>query len=66
MLKRLTFREQLHEAGILIPTGVDGLYGRSATFERIVDGLERLVTHAGAFQGAEFIRFPPAMTRSTL
>ena len=66
MLKRLTFREQLLEAGILIPTGVDGLYGRSDTFERIVDALESLVTRSGAFQGAEFIRFPPAMTRSTL
>jgi seryl-tRNA synthetase len=66
MLKHLSFRERLLDAGVLFATGVDGLYGRSATFERIVDGLENLVTRSGAFQAAEFVRFPPAMTRSTL
>ena len=66
MLKHLSFRERLLDAGVLFATGVDGLYGRGATFERIVDGLENLVTRAGAFQDAEFVRFPPAMTRSTL
>ena len=61
--------EYLHElmaAGLLIPTGVDGLYGRSGAFEDIVERLDALVTRTGAFQQAEAIRFPPAMTRSVL
>ena len=30
-----TFRQELFSRGLLIPMGVDGLYGRSETFEDI-------------------------------
>ncbi len=60
------YLNELLEAGLLLRTGVDGLYGRSAVFEDIVERLDALITRAGAFQDAEALRFPPAMTRTTL
>ncbi|MCT9117651.1 amino acid--[acyl-carrier-protein] ligase [Cupriavidus gilardii] len=57
------FRQALIEAGLLIPTGVDGLYGRSADFEAIADGLNAAIGALGADQQAEVMRFPPAMAR---
>lgn len=58
------FRDALVEAGLLIPTGVQGLFGRSGQFERVVDGLDALITRLGADQNAEVLRFPPAMSRT--
>jgi len=57
------FRNNLIEAGILIPSGVDGLWGRSGTFENIVDGLVYAITQAGLKDSPEVMRFPPAMPR---
>ena len=59
-----TFLQRLFGAGVLIPTGVNGVYGRGAVFERILDGLDDLATRAGAADGAERVRFPPVMTRA--
>lgn len=55
--------DQLFATGLLIPTGVDGLYGRSGVFEDIVDRLEALITRYGDNDGAEVFRFPPAIAR---
>ncbi len=57
------YQQALIEAGLLIPGGVDGVYGRSAVFEAIADGLNFAVTALGADQHAEVMRFPPAMSR---
>jgi len=57
------FLGRLFQAGVLIPMGVDGVYGRSAVFEQILDGLDALATRAGANDGAERVRFPPVMVR---
>jgi seryl-tRNA synthetase len=59
----LTLRDRLMEAGILIDTGEDGLYGRSAVFEDVVERLNAVITILGADQQAESLRFPPAMRR---
>jgi seryl-tRNA synthetase len=56
-----TFREQLIAAGILIPTGVDGLWGRNAVFETICTGLDHAITQAGLDDSPELMRLPPAM-----
>ncbi len=45
---------------------MDGVYGRGAAFEDVVIRFERLVTEAGAEDGAEVLRFPPTMTREQL
>jgi len=59
------YRSRLIDAGLLIPTGVDGLFGRSGTFESIYDGVDQAVTAVGAGAGAEVMRFPPAMAQAT-
>lgn len=56
--------DSLIRAGFLIETGVDGLYGRSGAFERIIDGFDRLISKIGQGDGAEVVRFPPGMNRA--
>ena len=59
-----TFRDELLAHGILIDTGENGLYGRSQVFEDVVERLNVAITHLGADQHAEVLRFPPAMRRT--
>ena len=61
-----TFRNQLFEAKLLVASGVDGLYGRSETFERIVGGIDNLVTSLAKGDAPEVWRFPPVLPRTTL
>ena len=61
-----TLLDRLIADGLLIPSGVDGIYARSIRFERIVDALDALVGRVGAPDGPEVLRFPPAMPRSSL
>jgi seryl-tRNA synthetase len=60
------FRDELVAAGLLIPSGVDGLYGRGAAFERIRLGLEAHIERAAAVDDAERPRFPPLYPRADL
>ncbi len=60
------FLDQLIASGLLISTGVDGLYGRNAVFEAVVTGFGALITRAGSGDGAEVVSFPPTMTREQL
>jgi seryl-tRNA synthetase len=47
------------------PMSIDGVYARTALFETVVDGLQRLITkHREA--GTEVLRFPPVMSRAQL
>lgn len=62
----VTLLDQLIGQGLLVPTGVDGLYGRSGVFEDVIVRFEALVTRTGAADRAEVYRFPPGMTRSQL
>ena len=59
------FRTMLLDAGLLVPTGVDGLYGRSGTYESVAEGMDRLVLRVGADQDALSMRFPPVMPWAT-
>ena len=47
------------------PSGVDGLHARTARFERVVDGLQSLITRHRE-PGVEVLRFPPVMSRRHL
>lgn len=58
-------RQVLLDAGLLVGTGVDGLYGRSGAFESVATGLECLVAAIGAHHGARTVRFPPVLPRAT-
>jgi seryl-tRNA synthetase len=57
------YREELLREGLLFATGVDGLYGRSAGFEAVVEGVDALIGRLSADDRAEQMRFPPVMTR---
>jgi seryl-tRNA synthetase len=59
----VAFRGELLDAGLLISLGADGLYGRSATFMDIVDGVDRLSTGLAAGDRPERYRFPPVEPR---
>ncbi|MGH3510486.1 MAG: amino acid--[acyl-carrier-protein] ligase [Nocardioidaceae bacterium] len=60
-----SFRRDLLDAGLLRATTVDGLYQRSATFERIVRGMEAMASAAGAGAYEPLLYFPPLMPRET-
>ncbi|AVA23495.1 amino acid--[acyl-carrier-protein] ligase [Rhizobium sp. LEGMi198b] len=59
-----SFLDRLFESGLLIDTGIDGLYGRSGQFEDVISAFERLIDKFGGADGAEAIRFPPGMNRA--
>ncbi len=59
-----SFLDGLMAHGLLFDTGVDGLYGRSGTFEEVIARFDALITTFGGGDGAETIRFPPGMNRA--
>lgn len=60
---QVTFLDSLFDAGILMETGIDGLYARSGAFEKVVEGIDSVVSAVGGNDGAEVVRFPPGMSR---
>src|SRR5437660_854327 len=58
-----TYQRELVAAGLLIPLGAPGLYGRSGVFEGVIEHFEQLVTRIGAPLKAEVMRFPPLFSR---
>jgi seryl-tRNA synthetase len=58
--------EELEAVRLLIPSGVPGVYGRSATFERIVAGVDHLITRQAAATTDVRVTFPPVMPRRDL
>lgn len=60
------YRDQLIDAGLLLSTGVDGVYGRSDTFERVASGIERVVAATGSDESPRVVRFPPVVPRQLL
>lgn len=59
------YQKELLEAGILLSSGVPGVYGLSGLFEDIVEAFERYVTHMGKGLNPEVFRFPPIINRNT-
>lgn len=57
------YLDTLLDAGILIATGVEGVYGKGRTFEDVLDGFDRYVTEMGRDQNAEVMRFPPVINK---
>lgn len=52
------FRDRLFGAGLLVPTGVDGLYLRSEAFESIVRGIDAAVTKMATAEAPSIYHFP--------
>lgn len=58
------YRDELVAAGLLIPSGVRGVFGLGGAFEGVIEAFERLVTREGADLGAEVHRYPPIFNRA--
>src|SRR5437016_5619498 len=60
------FHDQLVEHGFIIPTGVQGGYGRGAMFEDILERFNALVSRTAQDDGAETFMFPPIVPRALI
>ena len=58
------YLEKLVAAGLLVPGGVDGLFGRGRDFEHVITQFEAFVTRRGADENATVLRFPPLLSRA--
>lgn len=59
------YQKELVDARVLLPSGVQGVYGLSGLFEGIVEAFERYVTRMGQDLKPEVVRFPPVINRQT-
>lgn len=50
---------------LLLPSGIDGVYARTAAFEDVIGGLAALISRHRE-PGMEVLRFPPVMSRRQL
>jgi seryl-tRNA synthetase len=59
--------EHLHAtlSRLFMPSGVDGVYGRTGAYESVVEALHALISRHRP-DGAEVFRFPPVMPRASL
>lgn len=57
------FLRELIAQGLLLESGVPGVYGRSAQFEGIIERFDRYVTRVGGPDGPSVLRFPPLLNR---
>jgi seryl-tRNA synthetase len=62
------FLAELVDAGLLLPSGVPGVYGRGTKFGELVNAIEELITRRAVDDGVlvERIAFPPVMPRREL
>jgi seryl-tRNA synthetase len=57
---------ELIERGLLIESGVPGVYGHGAVFEDVRMRLDALLSAAASARGSERLRFPPLLPRRQL
>jgi seryl-tRNA synthetase len=57
---------ELIEQGLLIESGVPGIYGHGASFEDVRAALDARLSAEAASRGAERLRFPPLLPRRQL
>ena len=60
------FLNELFDRGLLIDSGVPGVYGRGADFEEVLRSFDDLVTASFADDHAEVMWFPPTLPRQNL
>lgn len=60
------FLTELIEHGLLLESGVPGVYGHSSVFEDVRGRLDERLSAEAAARGAERLRFPPVLPRRQL
>jgi seryl-tRNA synthetase len=60
------FMAELVGHGVLLESGVPGIYGHNAAFEDARSHLEAMLTREAVSRGAERLRFPPLLPRRQL
>lgn len=60
------FLARLVEAGLVVPSGVPGVWGWEDRFQAVFAGVDALITRAAADEGAVTLRFPPVLPREQL
>ncbi|MBS0514195.1 MAG: amino acid--[acyl-carrier-protein] ligase [Proteobacteria bacterium] len=60
------FHEGLVKHGLIVPVGVQGIFGRSRVFEDVLEHFNALVTDLAKDDGAEYFVFPPTIDRKVL
>lgn len=60
------FHEGLVRHGLIVPVGVQGIFGRNHVFEDVLERFNALVTDLARDDGAEYFVFPPTIDRKVL
>jgi seryl-tRNA synthetase len=60
------FLADLIAEGLLLESGVPGVYGHGSVFEEVRERLADRLSHEAGFRGAERLRFPPVLPRRQL
>jgi seryl-tRNA synthetase len=60
------FYEGLLKHGLIVPVGVQGVFGRNAVFEDVLERVNRQITRVSENDGAEVFTFPPVINRRVL
>lgn len=60
------FLDTLFESGLLLASGVPGVYGCGTVFDQVLTALDRWVERAGEPEHPEQLRFPPLLPRQHL
>lgn len=60
------FLAELIEHGLLVESGVPGVYGHGTAFEQVRERLADRLSHEAGVRGAESLRFPPLLPRRQL
>src|SRR5919107_767922 len=58
------FRDELIEAGLLVPSGVPGLFGRNHVIESVIDAIVAAAVRTAADLDPQRYRFPPLLPRT--
>jgi seryl-tRNA synthetase len=58
------YQQELVAAGLLIPSGVPGVYGHGEMFDKVINRFEDYVSRVAAPSKPEVMRFPPILNRA--
>ena len=62
----LKFHDGMVKAGLIVPVGVQGAFGRNHVFESVLEGFNSAVTRLAVNDGAEYFVYPPVIDRKVL